>query len=404
MKSITNTLRTKYQNAVRNDRALLAKFIKRRRTELGKTLEEVCEGICSTSYLSKIENCLVEVDDSYFMLLFEKLDLNFNEFMAMRQLPVYPEVIKAFLLKNNDYLTEKVNFYCKSNNYCETEIEILVTLYNIVAKNYHEVAVALEKLDDIKNTLTKEELEFVGFLNALYNFKVKKLNGIEEELDVLLSIVDKEDVLYVALLDLGLDICFETGHVAKFYEKINLLQKCEFVLSHPSIINHHFLQQQLFFNLECHNDMTIKMNGMRDLFLNDLETYNYHYAIALTRNKKYREAYELLIGKNYTIESLALMGYCVDNLNDYTLQAEFLEIVNGTDYPKEGPYYDYLEFIRLKFEQYSYNQLYVYLKTALTKFHRHQNYWVFNALRINFNKLAFELGKYKEAVKFSMIN
>ena len=97
MKTITNTLKTKYQNAVRNDKAKLSKFLKRRRNELGKTLEEVSEGICSTSYLSKIENCQVEVDESYFSMLFEKLDLSYKDVVESRKVPVYPQTHEDIL-------------------------------------------------------------------------------------------------------------------------------------------------------------------------------------------------------------------------------------------------------------------------------------------------------------------
>ena len=41
MKNVIETLQEKYNNVARNDKAKLAKFLKRRRMELGYTLEEV---------------------------------------------------------------------------------------------------------------------------------------------------------------------------------------------------------------------------------------------------------------------------------------------------------------------------------------------------------------------------
>ena len=35
-------------------------------------------GICTTSYLSRIENSLVDVDESYFISLFKKFNIDFN--------------------------------------------------------------------------------------------------------------------------------------------------------------------------------------------------------------------------------------------------------------------------------------------------------------------------------------
>ena len=56
-----------------------AAFLRRKRLEQGKKLEEVAEGICSVSYLSRIEKNQVEVNEEYYRSLFEKLDLNYDE-------------------------------------------------------------------------------------------------------------------------------------------------------------------------------------------------------------------------------------------------------------------------------------------------------------------------------------
>ncbi len=50
--------------------------IKRKRLERNMTLEESAENICSISYLSKIENSLIEPSPKYFYLLKERFDLN----------------------------------------------------------------------------------------------------------------------------------------------------------------------------------------------------------------------------------------------------------------------------------------------------------------------------------------
>jgi HTH-type transcriptional regulator, quorum sensing regulator NprR len=50
--------------------------IKRKRIERNMTLEESAEDICSISYLSKIENSLLEPSPKYFHLLKERFDLN----------------------------------------------------------------------------------------------------------------------------------------------------------------------------------------------------------------------------------------------------------------------------------------------------------------------------------------
>lgn len=404
MKSIIYTLQTKFKNERRDEVYVLSRFLKRRRLELGKTLDEVSDGVCSTSYLSKIENCLVEVSEVYFSMLFEKLDLDYEQVLEKRKVPIFPNIIKAYLLKDLDYLKQKVNAFCKSNSYCDTEIELLVTLYNLLCDNFHEVAISLKKIDQVHNSLIREELELLGLISCLYNYKTNQLKGLADEVSGLTNLMNKEDTIYVAFLDLSLDIYFDTGRVAKFLETFDLLQNSQFGLAHPEVVNRHLLQKYFLLSLEDNFSLVTKLTKVVDRFENDIHTYNYYYAIGLIRENKFYEAYQLLLKEYTTIENLTLMAHCVDQLGEDSKQAEFLEYLSDLVYIKEGPYYDYLEFLRLKFEKYSYSHLYIYLKSCISNYEEHSNIWVFKALRNNFYKLAFELGKYKEAVKFSMIN
>ena len=64
--------------------------IKRKRLERNMTLEESAENICSISYLSKIENSLIEPSPKYFYLLKERFDLN-------DELTILPALYSLFL-------------------------------------------------------------------------------------------------------------------------------------------------------------------------------------------------------------------------------------------------------------------------------------------------------------------
>ncbi|MEI3527268.1 MAG: helix-turn-helix transcriptional regulator [Bacilli bacterium] len=53
--------------------------------EQGRKLEDIASGICSTSYLSRIENNQVKLQDPYLRMLFEKLDINYDDLKQERQ-------------------------------------------------------------------------------------------------------------------------------------------------------------------------------------------------------------------------------------------------------------------------------------------------------------------------------
>ena len=75
LKDKLNLIREKYGTNTDSKTESYARLLKRRRMEQKKTLEEVASGVCSTSYLCRIENAQVEVDDQFFEHLFEKLEI-----------------------------------------------------------------------------------------------------------------------------------------------------------------------------------------------------------------------------------------------------------------------------------------------------------------------------------------
>lgn len=57
---------------------LVGSLLKYSRIKQGKTLEEVCEGICVLSYLSKIENGKVEANDEIIEDLCHRLGISYD--------------------------------------------------------------------------------------------------------------------------------------------------------------------------------------------------------------------------------------------------------------------------------------------------------------------------------------
>ena len=82
----------------------------------------------------------------------------------------------------------------------------------------------------------------------------------------------------------------------------------------------------------------------------------------------------------------------------------FLKDLEEYDSLEENPYNDYIEFVRLKLEQYSYTHLYSYLKNkVLINQKVFLNFFLNYIEKIEYYNLAFELGKYKEIAR-SVLN
>lgn len=404
MKELTKTLQEKYLNETKNEKAKLSRFLKRRRIELGKTLEEVSEGVCSTSYLSKIENCLVDVDDSYFKMLFEKLNLEYNNVVNERSAPIYDEMIKAYLLEDYKYIEELTNTAIENHSYSDTEIEILLILYNLTIGSIDEAKKCLEKLEVIKNTLSTDELEYLSFFKILYYFKTYQYNLISKHIEIILNSVPYDGILYFALLEMVLEYCFVTNQVVNFIEYYNEFKENKYSIMFSKINFKHVLQRILIKSYEKDfnvKDIEAEFEVVKASISSDMmDEYQYYYAVYLIKQNKLEQAYLILEQLTKEEKVLCLIGYTVDKMNNMGYSLNYLKELEEFDYEESTPYSDYIEYVRLKLEQYSYGQLYNFLKNRVLERQNVYKHYYLNEIETNeFYYILFELGKYKEIAK-----
>lgn len=406
IKNSLKTLQEKYGNVEREHSNSLAKFMKRRRMDQNRTLEDVSRGICSPSYLSKIENCQVEVDAYYFQSLFEKLDLTYENVKLDRQTSFFSKVIKFYLLERYDLLEDRLKRMVNATSYCDTELELIVLLNNIINKNYDEAEKLISKLEDIRNSLTKEELYLLSFLVTLYLYNTNQCILAAEQIEVLQK-YPSENVFYnLAVCDLGADIYFVLGKESMYY-------KCYYALKQ-------FANQELInTRMLIHNIQILAMqakNGYSDVLeeleLQLLTTKNYHieeekvaYNTALVYYylNDYAKVVDILNISKPSAKILSLEAMAINKINDFDKSVKFLSKIKAMDNYIVGDdvYRNYIEYIREKFEQYSYNKIQTFLKTVALP-HIKENFvsWLYEDEIQEYLNLSFELGKYKEAIRF----
>ena len=400
MKNVIETLQEKYNNVARNDKAKLAKFLKRRRMELGYTLEEVSEGICSTSYLSKIENCQVEVDDNYYHMLFERLHLEYQTIVENRMIPVYPEIIKAYLKDDRAFIEAKLNGIVGNNAYCDTEIERLVVIYSFVSDNLEEASSSIRKLELVKNTLSLDELLFLSFLNVVYDFKQYSFDKVKTNIEVLLNSSSTDEVMHLAIIDLALNYYYEAGLKAQFYHLYQeyIVHPMKKLFSRIELI--HSLQELVLLGEE-RSDIDNDFLLLKSITPPELiSLYNYYYATYLIYKGSYEQAYLLMENEPHTKENLAIMGISINHLNNFHLAGPYLQLIKELEITGVGPYEEYLEYMRLKLEQYGYSYLHNNLKHQILPHQKkYQCAFLLKEETYEYHKMSFDLGRYKEVVK-----
>ena len=105
----------KKRNSEDNNRAdsTLAATLKRERLKLKLTLAELARGECSISYCSKLENNQIQPDNNIARRLFEKVDLDYDDFANANKIDYLSTCIKSYLYLKKDRVNKiyrKANF------------------------------------------------------------------------------------------------------------------------------------------------------------------------------------------------------------------------------------------------------------------------------------------------------
>ncbi len=189
----------------------IAKILKAKRIENGMNLEDLCEGVCSISYLSRMENGYVKLQEPYVKKLFEKLDINYDDLKKSRQNNLFLDVIKKNLLnKNNDYkkLLDKI---VTQNHYLDIEQELILLFDAIINKRYDEAEIAMESIDKARYIFSNNEKIFYMYLTTRYYLETMQTDLAYHQLKSLLFEKIEEEILYWSIFELKLSLSFITG-------------------------------------------------------------------------------------------------------------------------------------------------------------------------------------------------
>ena len=398
-----SNLEEKYGKLSKDDRQKLAQILRRKRLEQGLTLERIADGICSTSYLSKIENCLVDVDDSYYNLLFERLNIKYDDVVATRLVPLDIDILNCYLLNDLKRIQNYVESSLKDRLYTNVETELFVLLYNVLNNNFEEATMAIRKIDLIYRSLSDEELLFYQFIEALIAFKRCEYSVVYPKITELLNAKNGDDILKIAIVDLALDYFFVSNRVGPFYNLFIKFNNMPLSVKYQQITAKHQLQSLV--NRYEDPDVELCFNihlGSTDG--KNISDYHYYYAYYLLRRKEYQKVYNHLIETKLNSDSLLLLAIAIDKLDNDNYKYDFLHHHLIVDKRYSENVKASLEYYIMKMQKFDQGYLLNYLRrmTNNRDFINPGNL-IYEVLKEEYIKLSYYLGRYKEAVKTFLI-
>lgn len=309
---------------------IYAQIIKGERLRQNKTLEEVASGICSISYLCKLENYMIYPPQNLVKQVFEKMNITYGEINEDNLENVLDDSIKDFFYKNEYNI---FNNYLKIKEYkASPQVILIKCLYNLLKKNYKEVANDVSHLDEIKDTLGGIEaitLILVTIYYYIYNCNYKKAYMLLKCTDYLK--VDNKYIKYL-FFNANLYTAFhlrDNSRFIKLYLKIDDYEYLGFPMDKRIIFRLMFdiLNYEDFPIESVYDFESINLNNYNDVILDELM---YYKSIIYINAGKYIDVFKEISDSKYVTNPkfLGILSVCAYCLNQKMYYDKLLEIIN----------------------------------------------------------------------------
>ncbi|MCA1065325.1 helix-turn-helix transcriptional regulator [Rossellomorea sp. AcN35-11] len=284
------------------------KLIYHHRTKKRMTQEELSKGICSISYLSKLENNKMEVNsDEVVLLIFERLNIDINDYRSevkeIEQLLM--NWYESIQLKNK---TNATNYFEQLVTYFSDEklqislyywFEIISLRYLVLINDNESCYQKLKKLNKMEKNFDPLQLVYLNYFSGIVKCKNHELiEGIE------LLINSEKDIKELNSTDQEIDY-----HLALTYSHINNIPLAMYHAKRAiEYFNEHSLYQR---SLDCQLIMGINIAriGRFD------EAKNCYHNIIKTASQLNAQG---TLGRVYTN-----LGYLYQKTKDYKKSIEY---------------------------------------------------------------------------------
>lgn len=361
----------------RSDNINIGQIIYNIRNERRMTQEQLAEGICSISYLSKIENDQSNSSDEILELLLEKLGFNIND--LYQNIHVFNHKLeKLSNLIDNKALNKASELYEEVNT-TANDIKDPTTLcnYYLIKLKY---LISTNSLDKAKNTLDfinefykkkRNSQEFLfqnligvycskrkNYSEGLNHFKSAELLGIENKLNLSVTYYNLA-LTYSHLHNSSLAIYYAQNALRILQHDLNFLKSidCQIIIGLNFVRIKNYNEAKSIYTKALEQVEIFNNTNTKALILHNLGYLNYSI-------KDYDKAYYYYMKsmdykKINTEDYLLTLYYLCKTLLEDSKEKEFLFWINKSfniinEYPnlKKSEFSYLLKLIMLKVENY----------------------------------------------------
>ena len=384
-----------------------SQVIKAERIKHNMTLEEMAKGICSVSYLCKVENQDIVPAEDYVHSLFERVNINYESLVDSEANEELNTIIEAYFFcdieKVKDYYQ---NVKWKINN---ANVYISRSFYFLVNKEYEKFKQEIAILDEIKKSLTEEQAILLLFLVCSYYLNTYQFHEAYKYTCCLEIITITHPKIRAMSYEQRVFVAYLMHHYPQMLRALEMLKK-EYFISYPSKrqilieLIYQLFRGKDYPELSAKAAKRISYDSLSNLC--DIDIIYFKHLILLDA-KEYKTVYEEI--KEYSLADqarfLALIGYCAYKLHSDEYQNEFLQLRNQVTYnTNDLIHHKFIKFIEIKFTATKTYDLLEYLKYDVIPYSYNYLHDFYNQIyQEEYVNILCKLSRYKEAVTY-MIN
>lgn len=381
--------------------------LKNERLKANLTLNDITEGICSKSYLSKIENNLLAPDEFVMKKLFERVNIDYDKLLKVNTYGNLQDLLNYYLYFQFDKIEDA---YIQLNNeYFIIRESLIKLIYFLSTNKLKEYSNELVFIDEIKSSLSDYELIVLMFCTIEFYILNHQFINAWKYLNIIDKVVVDDEVVRT-LLDhqrfiVGCNIN-ESGLIIKYYELLNNNNY------YPMTRKYRNKLMYTYTVVPCDDALKILNDLEMDLIIDDhIEEYYYAKCIVYSKLYDFESMVKLIVNnKLNSPRFVALLGYGVSclyklerNIGNISIyRKEFFEYYKAleVDY-NDLMHYNFtklmvMEIKKVKnFEIIDFLKSYLNIKNLTYQHHLYTKYY-----KCKLYKLLGEVSRYKEIFLF----
>lgn len=385
-----------------SDNYYSSQILKKARLERHMTLSESANGICSVSYLSKLENQQIKPDKGCVKALEELYGLNIDEQEVFKTQKMVDRILEL-------YANEKYQIICEMFESINHETfsvhkSIIKCFYYLIKNEFKAFKKEIRELNIIKNSFRKNEKIILVILVNEYNIKMHSIVEMKEYFDLFDNVEINNYYMKLFLKEQEFIYGYHTLNMSRIFKNLSFFDgSLKFPIK--KFYNLKLMQLEIQ-SRDNFKSVYEELNSENFEFLIDKISIDFLYSkyLILINNKKYMEIIEDMFNRNIFFDSkfIGMLAFCVYKTKNEYYKDKLKMIIENHEYDEcDGVHKNFIKLMLMIINNEDSQVVFDYIKYDLLPKNKRYAHYFYNHVYDDLYIEALANGsKYKEALYY----